>query len=380
MTVPNERRGYSNSRGSRPHGLASTLTAAIGAPPGLPVTEAVLSKLSPVLLEEDRRLAEEDTRQLHAQLSLQNAALRGLLRMGHVPGSPAGSRSPLGSGSRADSPPPGTWTPPGTWAGPPSLVAAARPPAAPSGGNSEAAPSPPLGMGSHADSPPPRTWMPPGTWAGPPLPRARRPSAALSGSDSENGTPRSAKPAGESSTTGSFTSSRRSRLGSEQSSRISTGSEQSSAKDDPCKATQTTLMMRGIPTNCTRDMLLRLLDEHGFAKCYNLVYVPIDFRSQSGFGYAFVDLVSMAEAERCMESFQGFRDWEVTSDTACEVIWSAARQGLQANVARFRNSPVMHESVPDRFRPALFLDGVQIPFPLATKQPRAPEICGLSQA
>lgn len=136
-------------------------------------------------------------------------------------------------------------------------------------------------------------------------------------------------------------------------------------------------MMRSIPNDYTRDLLLALLDGRGFGGRYNLVYLPIDFSSQAGFGYAFVNFISTEEAERFKEHFEGFHEWAVPSDKVCEVLWSAARQGLQANIERFRNSPVMHESVPDKFRPALFVDGVRVPFPPPTRRPRAPEIAGL---
>lgn len=109
------------------------------------------------------------------------------------------------------------------------------------------------------------------------------------------------------------------------------------------------------------------------------MYLPIDFSSQAGFGYAFVNFVSIHEAERFKLHFHGFREWETPSEKVCDVLWSAARQGLQANIERFRNSPVMHESVSDNFKPALFVDGIRVPFPPPTKKPRAPEISGFRQ-
>jgi len=142
----------------------------------------------------------------------------------------------------------------------------------------------------------------------------------------------------------------------------------------------TTIMMRGIPTDCTRAMILSLFDDHGFKQCYDLVYLPIDFKSQHCFAYAFVNLVSHAEAERFKEYFQGFKDWrtiaqksdKVDCGEACEVDWSEAHQGLEAHVARYRNSPVLHPAVPDEFKPIIFKDGVRVDFPAPTKKSRAP--------
>ena len=44
----------------------------------------------------------------------------------------------------------------------------------------------------------------------------------------------------------------------------------------------------------------------------------------------------------------------------------------QAHVERYRNSPVMHRSVPDQYKPVIFKDGVRKPFPRATKKVKAP--------
>ena len=47
-------------------------------------------------------------------------------------------------------------------------------------------------------------------------------------------------------------------------------------------------------------------------------------------------------------------------------------RGLEAHVERYRNSPVMHRSVPDQYKPVIFKDGVRKPFPRATKKVKAP--------
>lgn len=142
----------------------------------------------------------------------------------------------------------------------------------------------------------------------------------------------------------------------------------------------TTIMMRGIPADFTRSMILSLFDDHGFKQCYDLVYLPIDFKSRSCFAYAFVNLVSHAEAVRFKEYFLGFKDWWAAAEKsdrvdrggACEVDWSEAHQGLAAHIARYRNSPVLHAAVPDEFKPIIFKDGVRVDFPAPTKKSRAP--------
>jgi hypothetical protein len=135
---------------------------------------------------------------------------------------------------------------------------------------------------------------------------------------------------------------------------------------------KTTVMLKNIPNNYTRELLIELLDVHGARPSYNMVYLPIDFASNAGFGYAFVNFVGQQEAEVFMDRVQGFRSWSVSSEKVLEATWSSAHQGIESHIARYRNSPVMHASVPDEQRPALFKDGVRIPFPPPTKKLKAP--------
>lgn len=134
----------------------------------------------------------------------------------------------------------------------------------------------------------------------------------------------------------------------------------------------TTMMIRNIPNSYTRDMLVALLDGQGFRSCFNFVYLPVDFKHETGLGYAFVNFVTSERAERFREHFQGFKGWSVASDKVCDVSWSDALQGYEAHVERYRNSPVMHESVADCFRPVIFANGERVPFPAPTRRVRAP--------
>lgn len=140
---------------------------------------------------------------------------------------------------------------------------------------------------------------------------------------------------------------------------------------------RTTLILRNLPMRYSRDHLLELLDQEGFFGLYDLVYHPIDFGTRLGFGYAFVNFKDVEAAARCNDHFSGFTTWNMANKKVCEVSQSTELQGLEAHVERYRNSPVMHESVPDEFKPAMFLDGKRIPFPAPTKKvskPRAPRL------
>jgi len=137
---------------------------------------------------------------------------------------------------------------------------------------------------------------------------------------------------------------------------------------------RTTVMFRNVPNDYSRDALMQMLDDEGFAGQYNFVYLPVDFRTQSGFGYAFVNLVDGKIAAGFMAKFNGFSSWSLPSQKVAEVTWSHPSQGLVIHVERYRNSPVMHESVPDAFKPAMFENGERIVFPPPTKAIRMPRI------
>ncbi|CAE7740598.1 mei2 [Symbiodinium sp. CCMP2592] len=136
--------------------------------------------------------------------------------------------------------------------------------------------------------------------------------------------------------------------------------------------TRTTVMLRNIPNNYTREMFLELLDHHGFAGRYDFAYLPCDFYRDANLGYAFVNLVDNRAVEDLWAAFDGFVGWSLPSAKVCQVRWSGPHQGLEAHVERFRNSPVMHRSVPEQYKPVIFKNGVRKPFPRATKKVKAP--------
>jgi len=131
---------------------------------------------------------------------------------------------------------------------------------------------------------------------------------------------------------------------------------------------RTTLMLRNLPNDYTRELFLDMLDDECLAGEYDFVYFPVDFQTGSGLGYAFVNFTSHEEAVRAWQLLDGFNDWVVGSTKICEVRWSNPVQGLNANVQRYRNSPVMHDQVPDSYKPVVFSNGVRVEYP-APKKP-----------
>jgi len=137
---------------------------------------------------------------------------------------------------------------------------------------------------------------------------------------------------------------------------------------------RTTLMLRNLPNDYNRSMLLSLLDEEGFADKYDFVYLPVDFASGAGVGYSFINMTSHQDAEHFRMHFTGFTRWAFPSRKVAEVAWSNPNQGLAVHIERYRNSTVMHPSVLDEYKPALFAHGVRVPFPSPTRIIKAPQL------
>lgn len=138
---------------------------------------------------------------------------------------------------------------------------------------------------------------------------------------------------------------------------------------------RTTVVVRNLPRTYTREMVCEFMDEEGFAGRYDFVYLPTDFRTWLAFGYAFVNMVTPEDATDIMRCLDGFDEWKHDGEgKSCNVVWSDPYQGLQANIERYRNSPVMNESVNEKYKPMLYQAGKPIPFPAPTKKLRQPRI------
>jgi len=144
-------------------------------------------------------------------------------------------------------------------------------------------------------------------------------------------------------------------------------------EDGDGRQRRTTVVMRNLPKQYNRDMLVSLLDSEGFAGTYGLVYLPIAFGTGLAIGYAFVTFGLHETAARFKRQLEGFEDWACEGNLkACEVQWRNGFDGLNELVQHFRNSPVMHPSVPDSFRPALYETGTQVTFPSPTRAIKKP--------
>lgn len=136
---------------------------------------------------------------------------------------------------------------------------------------------------------------------------------------------------------------------------------------------RTTLMIRNLPQAFGRDTLVEMLEKEGFHGLFDFVYLPVDFQSWKGFGYAFVNLCTPHDALCAKSHFEGFLTLRHSpEDKPCEVCWGCPLQGLEAHIERYRNSPVMAAEVPDQYKPLILSNGVPVAFPAPTKRLRPP--------
>lgn len=157
--------------------------------------------------------------------------------------------------------------------------------------------------------------------------------------------------------------------------RESTPEDMSLSSEAPSLDGVTTLMLQNVPNHCTRSMLEGILDREGFRGQYDFLYLPCEFGTKSCFGYAFLNMVSSDAVHALSRHFDGFTEWPVRSDkTVALVNASAMMQGFNKLVERYRNSPLMHFTVDDNLRPAVYHGGVRVPFPAPTSQLRPPRL------
>jgi len=134
---------------------------------------------------------------------------------------------------------------------------------------------------------------------------------------------------------------------------------------------RTTLMIRNIPNKYTQKMILEAVDEvsHG---AYDFFYLPIDFKNNCNFGYAFINFMHPLSVVDFYQQFH-HQKWEkFNSVKVCEITF-ARIQGKEALIHRFQNSSLMTED--KKCRPLIFYSsgprtGQQEPFPVSASLPR----------
>ncbi|TVU32660.1 hypothetical protein EJB05_24401, partial [Eragrostis curvula] len=124
----------------------------------------------------------------------------------------------------------------------------------------------------------------------------------------------------------------------------------------------TTVMVRNIPNRLKCDEMIALLDEHcawtnraagTVVSAYDVVYLPMDFRTGGNYGYAFVNFTTADAARRLCESLHGC-GWKVFGSGKTIKIVPAKIQGkaaLEGHLSRCRFECATKEYLPAVFTP-----------------------------
>jgi len=141
----------------------------------------------------------------------------------------------------------------------------------------------------------------------------------------------------------------------------------------------TTLMVRNLPNDLTPSQILEIVlgDCSGM---YDFFYLPWDLMADASVGYCFVNGCERRDAlylqdrlNNLGETVKRHKDWPCSQKEPLVCSWARV-QGLKSNTERYRNCPIMHESVPERCKPKVFENGVKTDFPKPTRRIAAPKM------
>lgn len=132
-----------------------------------------------------------------------------------------------------------------------------------------------------------------------------------------------------------------------------------SAKKTGCwtrNRTATTWMLRDIPARFNPESLKDILDQAGFSAKFDFLYVPMDKVRNLCLGYAFINFVTVGDANRFAEAFSG-KQLHDQSTKRLRVERSRV-QGLVDNVENLTGAPF--DSIESASQPMVFKDGKRI--------------------
>jgi hypothetical protein len=118
---------------------------------------------------------------------------------------------------------------------------------------------------------------------------------------------------------------------------------------------------------------MNVLRQQGLAEDVDFLYTPGNLKLKQNCGYAFVNFTKPESAAVCLEKLCGF-NWDARGKHVCEVDWCLDHQGIESHVERYRDSRIMHASVEDEYKPAIFRNGVRMPFPSPSKPLHKPRL------
>lgn len=128
---------------------------------------------------------------------------------------------------------------------------------------------------------------------------------------------------------------------------------------------RTSIMLRCIPKDYTRDDILDLLTRYGFINDINFFYLPANFKrlKTAGNHYCFINFRFPDDASEFKSFFTGLAFSETNPEEKCYVEWRNPIQGFGSHFDRYQNSFRTRDPHLSYFRPTLMKNGKEIPFP-----------------
>jgi len=114
----------------------------------------------------------------------------------------------------------------------------------------------------------------------------------------------------------------------------------------------TTLMIRNLPHDITQMDLLAELHENGFEGAYDFLYMPANFCSGRGKGYAFINFTRKSTARRFVSEWHKGLRFGAGQNHRGLSISAAAVQGREANIKKW-DIPRMRRVKNPNFRPLI---------------------------
>ncbi|XAR62619.1 hypothetical protein NMG60_11017450 [Bertholletia excelsa] len=148
----------------------------------------------------------------------------------------------------------------------------------------------------------------------------------------------------------------------------------------------TTIMIKNIPNQFRRGMLLKFLDEVCRAQNqkqeetdpvhveYDFMYLPMDFKRKDNYGYAFVNFTTARAAQRIREVLQDYK-WGSFKDSVgfprqskkiCEITWARIQASHTDSIIRFLGK----DELMKRFSNSNFSCGNEEYLPVILSPPR----------
>jgi len=112
-------------------------------------------------------------------------------------------------------------------------------------------------------------------------------------------------------------------------------------------------MIRNIPPTYSQKRFKREVDNSGFGFTYDFLYLPIQHKSKSSRGFAFMNFITAEDAEAFYREFHGRRLDDMDLDTEL-VITTAELQGFEANAAKYLQSRGNRRKKHDSFCEPIF--------------------------